>query len=83
MTVYVLPNALAVPRLGIVATRRVGGAVSRNRAKRLVREIFRRHKPMAGLDVVIMTRRELLNARLTDLVADYVSALRRRDRLVS
>lgn len=83
MTLYVLPNALAVSRLGIIATRRLGGAVSRNKARRVVREVFRRHKPVAGLDVVILTRPELLSARWTDVVADYVSALRRRDRRVS
>ncbi|MFP4156297.1 MAG: ribonuclease P protein component [Opitutales bacterium] len=30
-------------RLGVIASRRVGNAVKRNRGKRLVRELFRRH----------------------------------------
>ena len=45
-------------RLGVVASRKVGPAVARNRAKRLVREAFRRH-PGAfpeRLDVVIVVR---------------------------
>lgn len=33
----------AFPKLGVIASRRVGNAVKRNRGKRLVREIFRRH----------------------------------------
>ena len=42
---FIARNALGRPRLGITVTRRLGGAVRRNRAKRLIREIFRRYKP--------------------------------------
>lgn len=45
-------------RLGVVASRKVGPAVARNRAKRLVREAFRRNPSVfpEGLDVVIVVR---------------------------
>ena len=78
MTLFVLPTGLSVARLGIAATRKLGGAVRRNRAKRLVREIFRRNKPEPGLDIVIIPRPELLNAPLQQLEAEYLSSLRRR-----
>ena len=42
-TLFLLPNKLSIGRLGIAATRKLGGAVERNRAKRLIREIFRRN----------------------------------------
>jgi ribonuclease P protein component len=35
----------SLPKLGVIASRRVGNAVKRNRGKRLVREIFRRQAP--------------------------------------
>lgn len=38
------PNGLGISRLGVTASKRVGGAVIRNRVKRLVREHFRQHK---------------------------------------
>lgn len=42
MTVFVLPNRLDNHRLGITASRKTArGAVKRNRAKRLLREVFR------------------------------------------
>ena len=77
-TVFVLPNDLGTGRLGIAATKKLGGAVVRNRAKRLIREVFRRNKIAPGLDIVIIPKRELLDASLTVLEADYRNILERR-----
>ena len=78
MTVFVLENAQGRPRLGIAATRKYGPSVARNRAKRLVREAFRRHKPSLGLDIVVVPRREMLGAAYDRVEADYLAALGRR-----
>lgn len=80
MTVFVIPNGLPSARLGVAATRKLGPAVDRNRAKRLAREVFRRHKISAGVDVVIVPRREMLNAPFTSLEADYLAAFNRQGR---
>jgi ribonuclease P protein component len=77
-TIFVLPNQRAVGRLGIAATKKLGGAVVRNRAKRLIREVFRRNKIAAGFDVVVIPRRELLDATLTVLETDYRKTIERR-----
>lgn len=76
-TFFVLPNNLDVGRLGIAATKKLGGAVQRNRAKRLIREVFRRSHIASGLDVVVVPRRELLEASLTALETDYRTTLGR------
>ena len=76
-TVFILPNEGPVGRLGIAATRKLGGAVQRNRAKRLIREVFRRNKIAQGFDVVVVPKRELLDASLTVLEADYRTTLER------
>ena len=80
MTVFVLPNDGAAARLGVAATRKIGSSVDRNRAKRLAREVFRRHKIAAGLDIVIVPRREMLDAPFASLEADYHAALERSGR---
>ena len=77
---FVLPNQLDVTRLGIIATRRLGGAVQRNRVKRLVREIFRHNKqemPNLGLDVVVMPRASFGDIPYDKLKSDYSETLRR------
>ena len=78
LTLFTLSNALPVGRLGIAATRKFGGAVERNRAKRLIREVFRRNKIAAGYDVVVIPKRELLDASLSTLEADYRNLIERR-----
>jgi ribonuclease P protein component len=77
-TVFVLPNDRGTGRLGIAATRKLGGAVQRNRAKRLIREVFRRNKIASGFDVVVIPKRDLLDASLSTLETDYRTLLERR-----
>lgn len=84
VTVIARPNDRAADRLGIIASRKVGSAVSRNLAKRRLRAIFRHLEPdRAGatgrrpLDVVVVVRRELLDASFTALSADVHGALRK------
>ena len=58
LLVFVYPNGLAHPRLGLSVSRKVGGAVLRNRWKRCIREAFRlsREQLPEGLDLVVIPR---------------------------
>lgn len=77
MIVFTLPREGQPTRLGIAATRKLGMAVERNRAKRLVRELFRRHPAPPGFDIVVVPRRPLFDAPYASLEAEYVATLGR------
>jgi ribonuclease P protein component len=80
MTLFVMVNGTDAPRLGVAATRKLGSAVERNRAKRRARELFRRQRKIGGLDIVIVPRRDMLDAPFASLEAEYAALLARRGR---
>ena len=69
----------ASPRVAVTAPRSIGSAVVRNRARRRVREAFRRELSIIGgigLDVLVMVRPEAVAAPFTVLASDAASLLR-------
>jgi len=70
-------------RLGITASRKIGGAVQRNRARRLIREAFRAvfAELPAALDVVVIVRRPLGQRKLADVLGEWQRALPRLRRV--
>jgi ribonuclease P protein component len=76
------PEAQAKPavlRVGVTASRKVGGAVERNRAKRRLRAAARAVLPLSGVagnDYVLVARRDTLTKAFDGLVSDLVRAVR-------
>lgn len=68
-TLFSLPNGLGRKRLGIIASRKVGNAIVRNRAKRMIRELFRQNKNRLqdGMDVVVISGKLLPRIPLSEL----------------
>ena len=78
-TLFLLAGEAGRPRLGVTVTRRVSGAVGRNRIKRRLREWFRRRKrdlPVA--DLVINARPGAATVGFVDLCRELDGRLRRR-----
>ncbi len=71
MLVFGVPNGLPYSRIGLSVSRKVGGAVLRNRWKRLIREAFRlrREALPTGLDLVIIPRRQPVSREVPELNA--------------
>jgi ribonuclease P protein component len=70
----------APARVGVVASRAsVGDAVHRNRAKRRLREIYRRHQMLVppGLDLVLTARAALLRLEFTEVEQRFIQACRK------
>jgi ribonuclease P protein component len=74
-----LPNRLGHDRLGLAVARRVGGAVERNRARRLLRESFRRTQRAAGAghDLVVVPHADLVACGQVEVDRELRARLRR------
>jgi ribonuclease P protein component len=78
LTIVVAPAADRTSRLGIVASRKLGGAVVRNRAKRLIREVFRTEPgPAVPTDLVVIPKAAATTAKAAGLASDYQMTLKR------
>ncbi len=75
---FILENEDGKRRAGVVASKKVGGAVKRNRAKRLLREVFRKYKGKYKLavDVVMIARKAIIGASYEDVEKEYLQAMR-------
>ena len=76
MIVFVAPGTGSV---AFVAGRRIGGAVLRNRARRILRAAWRElaNKVEDGYDIVVVARAAIVGARTQDLVTEVGQLLSR------
>lgn len=69
IVIYVRKNNLPFNRLGITAGKKIGNAVHRNRAKRLIRQAYCENELAmpVGIDIVIVARASLCSVKSTEL----------------
>jgi ribonuclease P protein component len=75
----------ATTRLGVVTSKKIGGAVVRNRARRLLREAFRVHQYELAqpVDLVLVARQSIADRGLADVERDLMVTMRRAGLLKS
>ena len=78
-TLFGLPNGLDRSRLGVTVTRKIGGAVKRNRAKRRLRELFRRNREELSprMDIVINAHPAMVGSDYAGLELEFIQGMRR------
>jgi ribonuclease P protein component len=78
-----IANVLSRPagastRLGVVTSKKVGNAVARNRARRLMRESFRlhQHELQGVIDLVLVARPSIAGKKFADVERDFLRVVR-------
>lgn len=81
---YIRPNRGSHSRLAVSVSRVIGKAVERNKAKRRLREIFRRMKGQISqsVDLVIRAKKGIREVDYFDLACEIRGLLKRKNLLV-
>lgn len=73
IVIYFRKNKLSYNRFGITAGKKIGNAVCRNRAKRIIREAYRQNELLMplGLDIVIVARTPATTIK-SDVISNFL-----------
>lgn len=76
---YFRRNRMSYTRFGITAGKKVGGAVQRNRAKRIIRAAYRKNELLLpiGYDIVVVARPDIAGKSSTELDGFFVRLAQR------
>lgn len=69
LVVYCVKNRAGICRVGITTGKKLGGAVQRNRCRRVIKEAYRHLAPLCtgGFDIVFVARSKTLRLKSTDI----------------
>lgn len=69
ISVYFIPNRSPYNKMGITTSKKIGNAVERNRAKRIIRAAYRNSETLfpIGFDIVFVARPDILSVKSTDI----------------
>lgn len=70
LVAYAVKNRVGKIRVGITATKKIGKACKRNRARRIIREAYRQLEPnlVPGWDIVFVARGRTTQVKMQDVL---------------
>nr|WP_317402424.1 ribonuclease P protein component [uncultured Gemmiger sp.] len=79
MVLYVAKNRLGTTRIGLTATKKVGGAVQRNRARRVMRAALQEHlsQNVGGYDIILVARARTPHLKSTQVSRTFSRLLQK------
>lgn len=79
VVVFYRKNNLPYNRIAFLASKKVGNSVTRNRARRLMKESYRTiHEQLAiGYDIIFIARKTIINSKYADVKKSIEAATRR------
>ena len=83
LVLYVLKNSRDYNRIGRSVSKKVGKSVTRNRVKRLIKEVYRKHSETkdTGYDLVFIARTQAARAGYYE-IEKYMMDLLKRHKLI-
>lgn len=77
-----IPNGLPFSRIGIITSKRVGCAVKRNWARRVIREIFRTciQAKFGTCDLLVIVRQGMVGSKFSVIRDEFLSSMERYSR---